>query len=154
MNIQLKPMTDEMYHSYAKEFENDPDLFENIKDYTHYVYSIERANSYLKRIKEKNRIIMAVLNDDEIIGEIIFKNIIENESLTLGITMKNPKHKDKGYGTIAEKMAIKYAFDNLNVRKIYADCLISNKRSEHVLKKVGFKEIRRDERFVYFEFDY
>ena len=48
MNIQLKPMTDEMYHSYAREFENDPDLFENIKDYTHYVYSIERANSSLR----------------------------------------------------------------------------------------------------------
>lgn len=152
MNVRIEIMTDEMYHSYAKEYDNDPDLFENKDDYYHYIYTVEKANSYLQRAKDKKRIIMAILNDDEVVGELIFKHLVENDSVTIGITMKNQKYKDKGYGTVAETLAIEYGFKKLNVNKIYADCLLSNTRSQHVLLKVGFKEIKRDDKFVFYEY--
>ena len=120
--------------------------------YSHYVYSKERADSYLKRQKGKKRILMAIVNEEnDIVGELIFKEIVENESVTLGITMNYPKYKDEGYGTIAEKLAIDYAFNTLKVKVVYADCIMKNTRSQHVLNKVGFKEIRRDTNFIYYE---
>ena len=50
--IRLLPMTDEMYRSYAREYENDPDLYLPGQIYTHYVYSEERVEQYLKRQKD------------------------------------------------------------------------------------------------------
>ena len=73
--IYLKPMTDEMFHSYFKEFENDPDLFFEDQDYIHYEYSEEKVNEYIKRQKDLNRVVLAIMLDDEIVGSIYFKNI-------------------------------------------------------------------------------
>ena len=35
---------------------------------------------------------------------------------------------------------------------VYADTLVKNARSRHVLEKVGFSEIRRDNQSIYYEY--
>ncbi|MBQ5868939.1 MAG: GNAT family N-acetyltransferase, partial [Lachnospiraceae bacterium] len=57
----------------------------------------------------------------------------------------NDKFKGKGYGTKAEQLAIAYAFDELKMKKVNADVIHKNKRSQHVLEKVGFQFIYADE---------
>ena len=89
--------------------------------------------------------------EDEIVGEVKLCDITPEASATLSITMKNAGFKDRGYGTQAEKLAVQYAFEVLNVPVVYADCILTNARSRHVLEKVGFSCIGQDEGKVYYK---
>ncbi|MBQ1821713.1 MAG: GNAT family N-acetyltransferase [Clostridia bacterium] len=150
MNITLAPMTDEMYHRYLKEYDNDPDLYLPGQTYTHYVYSEERAEQYIKRQKTLHRIPLAILLDDEIVGEIVIKNIEPHRSATFGIALKNARYKDQGIGTEAERLLIRYVFDTLGIPALFANTVRSNTRSQHILEKLGFRFLREDENFRFF----
>ena len=94
---------------------------------------------------------MAVTLQNHPIGEIILKNIDpEAKCCTMGITMVNDSYKNKGYGTAAEILAIRYAFEEMGMDTVLADSLIRNLRSQHVLKKAGFRETDQDQTFVYY----
>ena len=67
--------------------------------------------------------------------------------------MKNSKYKDRGFGTKAEQLAIEYVFHELDIPVLYADVILSNKRSQHVLEKLGFQLTGEDERFKYYRID-
>ena len=96
----------------------------------------------------------AVMLGDEPIGEVVLKNIDRKERhCTLGISMRSDAYKNQGHGTRAEQLALQYAFDELGMTTVFADSLIGNTRSRHVLEKVGFREISRDETFVYYRCD-
>ena len=66
--------------------------------------------------------------------------------------MKNDSVKNKGYGTKAVLLALKYAFEELLMENVYADALIKNNRSRHVLTKAGFQEIKTDDKYCYYIF--
>ena len=68
----------------------------------------------------------------------------------MGIHMRNDSVKGRGYGTWAEQMALKYAFDMLGMEAVNADAVLKNTRSQHVLEKAGFRFIRRDETHKYY----
>ena len=152
-SIKLIPMTAEMYRTYLMEYENDPDLYLPGQTYCHYEYSDERAAQYMKRQQDLKRIPLAIMCDDEIVGEIVIKNIEPDVCATMGIALKNAKYKDHGIGTLAERLAVQYVFDVLNIPTLYADTIRTNVRSQHVLEKVGFTLIREDQDFKYYRID-
>ena len=90
------------------------------------------------------------MNGDEMVGELIIKNIVEQQSATMGIAMKNAKYKDRGYGTKAERLAIEYVFNELDIPVLYADTILTNKRSQHMLEKIGFEFIKQEDDFRYY----
>ena len=141
MNIKLIPMTKEMYHTFFKEFENDIDIYLSKNDYCEYRYSEENVNKYIQKQKSLNRICLAIIFDNEIVGEIKIYDIQPYKSAVLGIALKNSKYKDRGIGTQAELLAVDYVFNVLDIPELYADSIITNTRSQHVLEKVGFKLI-------------
>ena len=148
--VYLLPMTAKMYHQYFKEYQNDLDLYIDKNAYTSYIYETEKVNQYIQKQIDLKRKVFAIMLKDEIIGEIIIKNIEEQKCATLGIAMKNTKYKDRGFGTKAEQLAIKYVFNELDIPILYADSILSNKRSQHVLEKVGFKLIKEEGDFKYY----
>lgn len=152
-SIRLVPMTDELYRTYAKAYENDPDLYLPGQPYEHYVYSEERASRYLQRQKERNRIHLAILCGGAPVGEIVLKNIEPHRCATMGITLQNASYKDRGIGTEAEKQAVRYVFETLDIPTLFADTIRSNTRSQHVLEKVGFTFVREDAQFRYYRID-
>lgn len=143
--VSLKPMTYEMYHHFFKEYQNDMDLYLDKKDYYTYSYDKEKVDRYIQRQVDLERIPFAIMCGEEIIGELKLYNIEKNNCATLGITMKNAKYKDRGFGTQAELLAIDYVFHELDIPVLYADSILTNTRSQHVLEKVGFQLIRQDE---------
>lgn len=151
--IKLAPMTAEMYHRYLMEYENDPDLCMEGQPYVPYVYSKVQANRYIKRQIDLNRIPLAVLWGGEIVGEILIKDVKEHRCATMSITLKNARFKDRGIGTQAERLAIQYVFQDLDIPTLYADTVRTNTRSQHVLEKVGFTLIREDQDFKYYRID-
>lgn len=151
--VALLPMTPEMYHTFFREYQNDLDLYMDKGAYEPYVYEEEKVNRYIQRQIDLNRKTFAIMAGGEIVGELIIKNIVERQCATLGLAMKNARYKDKGYGTKAELLAIRYVFNTLDIPTLFADALLSNKRSQHVLEKVGFRLIKEEGNFRFYRID-
>ena len=151
--VYLLPMTAEMYHEYFKEYQNDLDLYIDKDAYTPYTYEEEKVNRYIQRQVDLKRKVLAIMFDNEIVGEIVIKNIVEHQSATMGLALKNINYKDRGIGTQAEQLAIQYVFNELDIPVLYADSILSNTRSQHVLEKVGFKFIKEEGDFRYYRID-
>lgn len=148
--VYLLPMTAEMYHEYFKEYQNDLDLYIDKKAYTIYTYDEAKVNQYIKRQIDLKRKVFAIMFDNEMVGELVIKNIEEQKCATMGLAMKNTNYKDRGFGTKAEQLAIQYVFNELDIPVLYADAILSNKRSQHVLEKVGFRLIKEEGDFKYY----
>ena len=81
------------------------------------------------------------------IGYVALKGMnMELFTAEIGIAILDKKYRNKGYGTLALKRAIAYAFDELGIKVIAAAILVSNKTSTKVFKRLGFvvKEIMHD----------
>lgn len=154
MNIRLCKMTKTLARQYFRKFEMDPDLFADPEKFKPYVYSDENSDARVDRYMQLGRIYWAIMLDDDPIGELVLKDIDPVQMhCTMGISMRSDDFKNKGYGTTAEILALKYAFNKLGMETVFADALKKNKRSQHVLKKVGFVEMRSDDTFIYYRCD-
>ncbi len=152
--IYLTPMTNELYHQYCQNYENDPDLYMNMDAFKPYSYDFEAAEAYMLRKREKKQIVFAVMRNGLPIGEVLLKEIDhENKACALGICMQNGSVKGKGYGTKAEQLILDYAIDELGMKTVYADAILKNTRSQHVLSKVGFVKIGEDDKFKYYKYE-
>lgn len=151
LEITLKPMTTEMYHAFFQEYENDMDLYLDKNDFSEYIYERSKTDAYIQRQIDLNRRPFAIMYGDEIIGELKIYDIVSGKSARLGITMKNRDCKDRGFGTRAEQLAVEYVFDQLDIPVLYADCILTNTRSQHVLEKVGFRFLHADEQRKHYQ---
>ena len=143
--ILLKPMTPEMYHEFFREYQNDMDLYLDKNEFFEYVYDKSKVDAYIQRQIDLKRLPFAIMLENDIVGELKIYDIEACKSATLGITMKNKNYKDRGFGTRAEQLAIEYVFYELDIPMLYADSVLTNTRSQHVLEKVGFRFIYEDE---------
>jgi ribosomal-protein-alanine N-acetyltransferase len=48
---------------------------------------------------------------------------------------------NKGYATEGAKACLKYGYENLNLQDVYSFTSKNNKRSEHVMEKIGMIKI-------------
>ena len=153
-NIYLCVMTRELCHKFFREFENDHDIFMDMDLFSEYQYDEYSVDKYFDSKQMQNRVLLVVMKDDKPIGEIQLKNIDHSsKECTLSIHMQNDAVKGLGYGTYAEKLALKYAFEDLNLSTVNADTIIKNTRSQHVLEKVGFRHIKEENGFRYYRFE-
>lgn len=154
MNIRLCKMTKELARQYFKHFELDPDLFMDTSKFQPYIYSAEKSDATVERYQQLGRVYLAIMLDEEPIGEVILKHIDhETKHCTLGISMRSDAYKNKGYGTQAEILTLKYVFNEQEMVTVFADALLKNTRSRHVLQKAGFTETHRDDTFCYYRCD-
>lgn len=152
--LTLQPMTKALARQFYSEFVMDPDLFLDPKDYKPYVYSPEFCDVRVQRYAALGRIYMAVMLDGKPIGEVVLKEIDrEQKCCTMGISLVNDQYKNQGIGTAAEKQTLRYAFEQMGMETVYADALITNLRSRHVLEKVGFRETHANAQFAYYQCD-
>ena len=152
--IVLQVMTREMCHRFFREFQLDMDLFMDETKYQPYVYDQDACNDYFDRHARLGRVHFAIMLNDQVVGELVLKNIDHTKRCcTMGISMKNDSCKNQGYGTIAERLAVRHAFETLGLDTVFADALKKNHRSQHVLEKAGFTETHEDEAFRYYRCD-
>lgn len=150
--ISLCEVTRERLHEYYRGFVSDPDLFMDMSRFFHYQYDPGRIDAYFDARKPSaDRRDFMILNGSAAIGELSLKHIdYEAGECELSIHLQNDSVKNKGYGTIAERLALRYAFETLNLKTVLADATLKNKRSQHVLEKVGFSFVREDGTFKYY----
>ena len=152
--ITLAPMTRELFHTLYRGFENDPDIYMNMQYYTQYAYNQEKVDERFDSLQTPERVVFAVMLDGAPIGEVQLKRINrERNDCTLSIHLQNDVVKNRGFGTQAEKQAVRYAFDVLKLDAVNADAVLKNTRSQHVLEKAGFMFTREDEMFRYYRIE-
>ncbi len=152
MNIKLCKMTKDRFHSFFKALQPDPDTWVGPEENPVYRYNEKSVDAYIAKHTERGTIHFAVMLEQNVIGDLYFKDIdLENKSCGMSIHLINDSVKNQGYGTCAERLAVTYAFEKMKLQIIYADTLIKNKRSQHVLRKVGFQEISADKTRIYFQ---
>ena len=67
--------------------------------------------------------------------------------------MKNDGFKGRGFGTQAERLAVDFIFNELDIPTVFADAIRPNLSSQHVLEKLGFRLTGEDESFRYYRMD-
>lgn len=145
--VSLKPMTRQMCHEFYKDFQNDP----AIGHYYEYVYTPEIADRYFDNNAVSDRKLFAIMVGDQIVGECKLKNIDpQKRECSMGIHLQNDAVKEKGYGTLAERLILQYAFEEMGMVAVNADAALKNTRSQHVLEKVGFRYTHEDDTFKYY----
>ncbi len=150
--ISLQPQTLASYDAFCRGLVQDPMLFADPEAFVPYVYNADAvAAAFARNQQRADRQYYMIFLGDRPIGELVLKNIdLAARSCALGICLQNNSVKNQGYGTAAERLALKIAFDTLKLDTVYADALIRNERSCHVLEKIGFERIREDGRFRYY----
>jgi RimJ/RimL family protein N-acetyltransferase len=93
----------------------------------------------IKNGKRNNRR-MIIEIDSEPIGEMNYR--IQDKLAEIGIKICDFNYQEKGYGTKALKMLIKYLFSEMDVDKIILDTNLKNTRAQHVYEKIGFQKVR------------
>lgn len=152
--IQLKKMTRELCHELYKHWSNDASIYTDISEFKPYTYNEAHVSRYFESKNEPSRIVFAIMLDGSPIGELQLKRIDwEKAECTLSIHMQNDTVKGKGYGTQAERLAVKIAFEEMGMVAVNADTIMKNTRSQHVLEKVGFRFIGDDGTFKYYRIE-
>lgn len=151
-SVTLIRRTRESCHAFYRGLVQDPMLFSDDQPYQPYHYDPGRVDAFFySRERQPDRIGFSVMLGDLVIGDVSLKHMDEeNHSCELEICMVNDSAKNKGYGTQAEKQAVEYAFEHLNMRTVFADCLTKNTRSQRVLEKVGFQFVSESDGFRYY----
>lgn len=150
-DITLRLMTRELCRELYKDWQNDPAIYMDMDKFAPYCYNEAAVDRYFDARNTLSRVFFAIMRDSKPIGELQLKQIDrERKECTLSIHLQNDFVKGRGYGTEAEKQALKYAFDTLKMNAVNADSVIKNTRSQHVLEKVGFNFIEEKDGFKYY----
>ena len=89
------------------------------------------------------------LDDDRIIGEIGLDGIRwTHGDCFVGIGLGEREFWGKGYGTDAMKIILRYAFTELNLRRVTLDVFEYNPRGVRSYEKVGFRARRPRARLI------
>ena len=151
MDITLTPMTRPLCQEFYQGFENDPDIFMDMSRFAPYEYTRSKADQYFEEQQTPDRIVFMIMEGGKPVGEVKLKYIDhETKQCSLGIHLQNDQAKNRGIGTAAERLALDYAFHTLGMETVNADAVLKNKRSQHVLEKVGFTFVREDDTFRYY----
>ena len=146
--ITLCPMDRAILHEYYKDFVMDPDIFADMSRFQPYVYAPEKVDAYFDRLaSQKDRMDFLILHGGAPIGEIALKHICGGQC-ELSIHLQNDSVKNHGFGTRAERLLLDHAFQDPGMTAVRADAVLKNRRSQHVLEKVGFRETGRDDVFI------
>lgn len=152
IDVTLAPMTRPLCHEYFRGFENDPDIFMDMSLFAPYKYTPERVDRYFEKQQSPGRSMFIIMLDGKPVGEVGFKHIDHaKKECELTIHLQNDGVKNRGIGTAAERLALDYAFETLGMETVNADAVLKNRRSQHVLEKVGFTFVREDGTFRYYQ---
>jgi UDP-4-amino-4,6-dideoxy-N-acetyl-beta-L-altrosamine N-acetyltransferase len=115
----------------------------------------EWYENMLKSTSDKTIYFTISTKDDNPVGFITLNKInYTHKNCYIGIVIGDFEAQGKGYGKEAMEIAIKYAFDTLNINKITLEVVENNISALALYKKLGFIEEGRLKRHFYAEGEY
>jgi diamine N-acetyltransferase len=103
-------------------------------------FTLENTQQWFLRIKtQKSRKDFVFIHKAENVGMGGLTNISDlNKNCELYMYMA-PKHQGHGLGYLSAKALCDYAFNNLNLEKVYLYTFSENDRANKLYEKIGFK---------------
>jgi RimJ/RimL family protein N-acetyltransferase len=106
-------------------------------------YTKEGTKKWLEKdLESQHNIVFAIrtLADDRLIGDVGLGGLYWNHGDTfLGIGVGEREFWGKGYGSDAMKLALRYAFTELNLRRVTLNVFEYNLRAIRCYEKLGFQ---------------
>jgi [ribosomal protein S5]-alanine N-acetyltransferase len=115
-------------------------LWLNMQDFFPYPYTLKDAQEWVRKAKGMPDTCFAIASAVEAIGSISLnlQPDILCKSADVGCWLGEP-FWNRGIGTEATKVLVKYAFANFDLVRLFALVFASNPASRHVLEKTGFQ---------------
>lgn len=76
---------------------------------------------------------------------------LQNSTAEIGRLIVDPRWTGRGIGTLIEKAATRYGFEELHLSMIYTSVKEDNLSTLKVVKAAGYTEVRRENGAIYFE---
>lgn len=126
--------------------------FEPTRDSSFFTLETQKTilNDSYRQFLNGTAIDFGIFKDREFIGKIRISNIVAGifKSGIIGYSIDKGQ-QGKGYMKEAVKLAIDYAFKELQLHRLEASVLIDNERSKGVLLSCGFKELGINKKYLY-----
>lgn len=101
---------------------------------------LEHAHKDIFEVKQLRLVISSYKNDT--LGLIdIFDFDFKNNRAGIGVLLKEPNDREKGYGKEALSLLINYCFTHLGLHQLYCNISEENEASIKLFTKQGFKNI-------------
>lgn len=137
-NVTLGPFTEEQSGLYLK-WVNQSDTARFVTRCVP-VTALEHQRWYESSVSRSDAVFFSVTSNhtDRYLGNVWLWGIHpQHRSAELRILIGEP---GKGYGTEACRMLLDFAFNSLNLNKVYLYVLAANSAARHIFAKVGFQE--------------
>jgi len=103
------------------------------------VFTEESAKKEAEILAENESFYAVILkSEDKLIGKLYFNNENYFDAYEIGYTF-NAKYQGKGYAYESAYSLMKYAFSDMNVRRIIAYCDAKNSKSWKLLERLGMR---------------
>lgn len=125
---------------------NNPELVRFLSPEAVMPYSREEEASFIEnsvnpKDKEKTYNFAIANAREELVGGCSYMDTsMKNRTCYIGISIYNPRHWGKGYGTAAIRKLLEFLFFEKNMRKVLLNVYDFNERAIACYKKVGFKQ--------------
>lgn len=114
-----------------------------------YPYTEQHAFDFLQKVMEDNSsyyFAIVLKSENKVIGGTQISNISHHNKTAGGGIWTSEAYWGHGYGSEAWQAKVKFAFENLGLRKLESGYFVGNEKSRNMQHKVGFKDegIRRE----------
>ena len=139
--VRIRPITmEDTPHIVA--WRNDPHVRKNFVFQTLFTPEIHEA--WMRGPVEQGTVcqfIIELQQSKKPIGSVYFRDIDPiNENAEYGIFIGENDARGCGYGTEAAKLALDYAFHNLNLHRVFLRVFANNQQAVQSYKKAGFQQ--------------
>lgn len=122
---------------------NDPELYHTLVDGYRFVSKQAERDWLAKRVsysQSEVNLAICLSPGGEHIGNIYLRAInLASRNAVLGIFIGEKDYQRRGFGRQALRAALRHAFDDLGLQRVYFEVLADNERAIRLYEKVGFK---------------
>ena len=138
-NIILRAI-EERDCEFLRKMINDPETEKDVVGWSFPVSSAEQMTWFNNNCHSKNDIRLIIEHNEVAIGLVSITNIDwKNRKAENGIKLFGNNIKGKGFGTETIRLIMKYAFEELQLNRLYSTILFTNIPSQKLYKKCGWK---------------
>ncbi|MCF7815701.1 MAG: GNAT family N-acetyltransferase [Candidatus Pacebacteria bacterium] len=120
---------------------NDPEVSKYLKVHLPMMEADENEWFTSMHKRKPRDMVVAIVVDDKPIGTMGLHGIDHRQGhATTGALIGEKDCWDKGYGSEAKMLLLEFAFNVLNLRKVYSNVIAFNERSHAYSLKCGYKE--------------
>lgn len=120
-------------------WEENSDYLRNLDTDIAFPHSIAELEEEKERSSNSTYFRLRTIADDTLIGFVVIHSIEWNNRVgSLAIGIGDPNYQNKGYGSEALQLILRYAFHELNLQRVGLDVIQYNGRAIRAYEKAGF----------------